>query len=70
MLAYRDRNATAIFYIFALTPTPNPATTGPSLGQINTEFLKVIRGQQDVNTALRVAEEGVDKAIAEFLASN
>ncbi|MDF2722962.1 MAG: hypothetical protein K0Q59_2637 [Paenibacillus sp.] len=63
---FKGRHTAAVFYNqFAVTPPANPIASLVSVGDLNTEFLKVIEGKQDVNTALRLAEEGINKKIAE-----
>lgn len=63
---FKGKNVAAVFFNqFAVSPPSNPISSLVSLGDLNTEFLKVIEGTQDVNTALRLAEEGINKKIAE-----
>ncbi|TNJ61608.1 extracellular solute-binding protein [Paenibacillus hemerocallicola] len=63
---FKGKHVAAVFYNqFAVSPVPNPISSLVSLGDINTEFLNVIEGKKDVNTALRDADEAINKKIAE-----
>lgn len=63
---FKGKNTAAVFYNqFAVSPMPNPISSMVSVGDINTEFQNVIEGKIDVNTALRNAEEAINKKIAE-----
>lgn len=63
---FKGKNTGAVFFNqFAVSPLPNPIASLVNLGDVNTEFLKVIEGKQDVNTALRIADEAINKKIAE-----
>lgn len=63
---FKGKHTAAVFYNqFAVSPESNPISSLVNLGDINTEFLNVIEGKKDVNTALRDAEEAINKKIAE-----
>lgn len=63
---FKGKHTAAVFYNqFAVSPIPNPIASLVSTGDVNTEFLNVIEGKKDVNTALRDADEAINKKIAE-----
>jgi len=59
------KNTKAIFYN-KVAPSPQEPTLSTNAGTlVAKEFNQVIQGKKDVNTALRDAEEAINKAIAE-----
>lgn len=63
---FKGKHTAAVFFNqFAVSPVSNPLSSLVSLADLNTEFLNVIEGKKDVNTALRNAEEAINKKIAE-----
>ncbi|WP_158606531.1 ABC transporter substrate-binding protein [Paenibacillus ginsengarvi] len=64
--SFKGKHTAAVFYNqFAVSPPANPIASQVNLGDLNTEFLNVIQGTKDVNTALRSADEAITKKIAE-----
>lgn len=64
----KGKNTSAAFYNNVAPSPQSPALSTNGANMLSKEFDAVIQGAKDVNTALRSAEEAINKAIEEELA--